>query len=552
MPATILFDQFTDMDEPALLFWERLANCLAKHDLQPVLIHYGQEARPTKIPLIRSLADATGIYSDGMYAKIHTTASKDDIDFVYECANNWGSKVTSDDHASRIANGCKNFATAVLDHHNPALIVLWNGYHLEQSFLRRAAIERGIPVVFMERSPFSGWLVLDDEGILAGSSFGRLKIDDLDPVTESSQRIATDFLEMVATSPTWHEQPGEIGSIHQKLKIPQGRELLTFFGQVEHDTQNFLFNPYFEDNVQAWKWFLEITTQLGDGYHRLGKHHPMSLTPPTAYPRSTVDRSSWRADLPLEAVIQQSQALASINSSAITDSMIVRKPVLFLGGGSYYSGKQIAYEVHPEMSEQAIQQELNAWIFDSRSCAHRANFLRCISHLLNHHMIAIDDKHRDLFGLSLENAALWLARHAKANKSTETKICSTEINDAYLNIYSSRAKLLSRLYGTENELNSTRRTLADFQKNIDELKVAHRKAQAAAHKKEQDITSNQKELEAMRQNLKDKRKALKKKSAQIEKQNKELSLLKSDIRSAEKWQRSWVKRVFHRWRPKNS
>jgi len=175
-------------------------------------------------------------------------------------------------------------------------------------------------------------------------------------------------------------------------------------------------------------------------------------------------------------------------------------------------------------------------------------------------MIAIDDKHRDLFGLSLENAALWLARHAKANKSTETKICSTEINDAYLNIYSSRAKLLSRLYGTENELNSTRRTLADFQKNIDELKVAHRKAQAAAHrkaqaaahKKEQDITSNQKELEAMRQNLKDKRKALKKKSAQIEKQNKELSLLKSDIRSAEKWQRSWVKRVFHRWRPKNS
>lgn len=509
MPDTILFDQFSDMDESALLFWERLQECLTQHNLKPVLIHYYKAARPTKIPLIWSLVDAMEFYPKETLGEDYSTVTQKDIDFVFQSASNWGQQMPSEEHAHRIANECKNFATAVLDRYQPALLVSWNGYHLEQSFLRRAAIERGVPVVFMERSPFSGWLVLDDAGILADSSFGQLQLDDLDPVTESSQRVATDFLEMVVSSPTWHQQPESIGSIHQKLKIPQGRKLLTFFGQVDYDTQNFLFNPHFTNNAKAWEWFLEITTQLGDGFHRLGKHHPKSSIPESAYAQSPLDRSDWRADLPIEAVVKQSQALASVNSSAMTDSMIARKPVMFLGGGSYYSGKQLAYEIHPQMSEEAIREELHAWLYDSRSCTHRSNLLRCVNHMLTHHMIAIHGEQRNEFGLSIEYAAQWFANHAVERKKQTHIIYSTQAASAYLNVYSSRTELLKTFYDAQQD------------------------------------------CEVLRLNLKDKNKDIKRKDDQIKKQKKEISRLQSDIRSAEKWQRSWVKRVFHRWRPKS-
>ncbi len=513
MPSTILFDQFSDMDEPALLFWERLQESLAKHDLAPVLIHYDKPARPTTIPLIRSLADATEVYSDEACKEAHSSVSKEEFDLVCQSANYRDKQVSSDDPARRMAYGCKNFATAVLDRYQPALLVLWNGCHLEQSFLRRAAIERGIPIVYMDGSLFSGWFVLDEAGIHDGSSFGQLKLDDLEPVTESEQLDVEDFLEMVAPSPMGGQQADKIVNIHQKLNIPKGRELLTFFGQKDNDTQNFLSNSYFANNVQAWEWFLEITTQLGDGFHRLGKHHPQSVMPQSAYTSSTLERSDWRADLPLDAVIQQSQALASVNSSDMMDSMLARKRVLFLGGGSYYSGKQVAYEVHPEMTDEAIEKELFAWLYDSRALIHRFNLLRCVSHLLGHHMIAIDGEQREKFGLSIDSASRWFATHASESKKEKPPVAySIEAANAYLDLYATRSELLLRYDESRRSLNASNAELA--------------------------------------QELKKEGKALKEKNTQINKQKKEIARLKAEIHSAEKWQRSWVKRVFHRWRPK--
>ncbi len=510
MPANILFDQFSDMDEAALLFWEGLQEQLQKHDLQPVLIHYSEKARETLIPLVWSNSNTANLYESTTACKQETEVSQAEIDLVIKRTGEWGGVIHSKEHAIRVAQGCKDLASAVLDRYSPVLVVIWNGHHLQQMFLKREAEARGIPVLFMEKSPFPGFLFFDESGILAETSFAKLTLDAVDEINEAEKSVANDFLSSVSNGPSWYQQPESSSSIHQTLEIPQDRRLLAFFGQVDSDTQNFLFSPHFENNCQAWEWFIEMTEQLGDGYHRVGKHHPKSRTKPSDYTSSPVHRAEWREDISMDTVLQEASALASVNSSANTEGLAAGRPVLYVGGGSCFDRKNVAYVIDPTMSEESIASELDAWVNHARAVDQSANFQRCIAHMLRHHLVALDPTDRSKFGLSLESVANWLANHCSKSPVSSISEERYEAACSFLEAHAARSGYYRGIQASNEIIQEKDRKTGELRARIEMLKAEN--------------------------------KSLKKRTKELD----------ADIHSAEQWQRSWVKRVFRRWRPTRS
>lgn len=479
----ILFDQFSDVDDVALRFWEELDDTLKDLGYRVALVHYPNLARETRLPTVWTNYDAPWTYSHEKHFFRAQCGHEHDLKRVEMRSKEWGFDLSTSDHAAAVGLGCENYARALVECFDPALVVLWNGYHIQQEFLETIATQRGIPVYYVEKAPLPGWLHFDKSGVLAESAFAKTELDDLPAVSDQEIRSANS---VVRNGDTWYEQPPTNGISYQGHDLFEARKLLLFFGQVDEDVQNFRFSPYFQSNAEAWDWFVKVTHNVGSDFLRLGKHHPKSRTSAGQFTSSIEDGFFWSANLSMQDALDTSYAFAGVNSSAMVEALLTEKPVLALGGESIFQNKRVFYRIDPSMNDAAIQRELEEWISHNRKEEHVANFKRCITAFLSKHAVALSASTRSSFGLSMQDLAERLADTASQAPDSCSAFEFREREFAaksFLSVHNSRSAFmwdlletrarwesLIRDYSALNEahaaLQSRKRTLVEICKSV--------------------------------------------------------------------------------------
>lgn len=278
--------------------------------------------------------------------------------------------------------------TEWLDEWRPSLAVIWNGHHPQEMILAQLCHERGISLCWIERGPLPRTLHFDRQGILGGSTIAQQSTWSWSNTKDEHhwRNVLSQFRESLGSA-TWWPQPSIIGAsrLRQQHAITSGCTAVCFAGQVDRDVQNLLHSPLFQTNADAFAW---LCRALPADLFILGKHHPMSDTPPEAYESVlTGRRGTWITDAAITDCISACDRFAAVNSTSLFEAMLAGKPALSLGR-SLLSGKDITYEVtNLESAGETLQNWLAARDWDSR----HDRFNDFCAYLLAHHLYATEE-----------------------------------------------------------------------------------------------------------------------------------------------------------------
>ena len=253
-------------------------------------------------------------------------------------------------------NGGKDRETAVklkiekydkiLNELNPCYVLVSNGQHASELVFIDQIKRKKIPYGFFERGCLPNSWHFDDYGITAGTTIAKKKINQLKlPVqTTSFRKYKDSYLNKLET---WWEQPNLniLNNIRRKHKISSSTKLILFVNQLDNDTSNFLYSPFFKSNLEAFKWFLNELLDIE--CFVLVKKHPKYLGSGEEFIHALNNsqlRGAWVEDISLFDCINQCDYLCAVNSTVIYEGLIFDKPVLQLGQ-SILSNKDIVYEL---------------------------------------------------------------------------------------------------------------------------------------------------------------------------------------------------------------
>ena len=236
----------------------------------------------------------------------------------------------------------------LLNHVQPDLVVIWNGFHPQERILVDLARKGGSRLGYVERGPIPGTIHYDSEGVLAGTAFAKETDWSWNSLEEKKHwnmvyekvgsRLAT------TGSKTWWGQPRTVGrdSALHRLKFDPDKPILLFAGQVDRDAQTLFFSPDFDCCQEALAW---ICDALGNNtsWQLLGKHHPKSSIAPNVYQEIIQGYGNWVTDISLSDALAVASGVVAINSTVLYEGMMRGLPGFALGRG-LFSGKNVFYE----------------------------------------------------------------------------------------------------------------------------------------------------------------------------------------------------------------
>lgn len=281
-----------------------------------------------------------------------------------------------------------HFYLKLIKEYNPSLILIWNGNESRQFILSTLADKFKINKMFFERGPLPATLFYDSEGILGNSSFVKNNILN-DSFINNKENLFSNYISWYnKTTETLWEQPEKKDNIgiREKFNIPKDKKITLFIGQVDEDVQNKMFNPYFESNIEAFKWFLNNNSN--QDYFILGKHHPKSKITINEYQSKIEDNklAAWTDELILEEALKIADNVVTVNSSVVFDALIYKLPTLILGQ-TLLNSKNVTYEFRPEKFNEI----LNAFYNKENHVDKVENFNRLIKYLFQNHLLFLND-----------------------------------------------------------------------------------------------------------------------------------------------------------------
>ncbi len=297
----------------------------------------------------------------------------------------YGLEADDDDpHVCAAIHHFDHFYRLALQTAQPALLLMFNGSMAREYLCCDAARQAGIPIRYLERGPFPGTLHLDDEGILGNSRTAR---EAAWTWRDNSERVHwhsvfDDLTDRAASArETWWEQPRSVGTekLRAQLRIPAGRTVVLFAGQVDCDAQNILFAPNFRDNLHALEWFMSALGARDDVFV-LGKHHPRSPTSPEQFERAIDGRGAWLRHAALEDCLALCDRVAAVNSTVLYEGLMAGKPGLALGDG-LFAGKGFLYELRDLDTPGPV---LDAWLQARDVEQRRERWRDFAAHLIAH------------------------------------------------------------------------------------------------------------------------------------------------------------------------
>jgi hypothetical protein len=299
------------------------------------------------------------------------------INNVEHQASLWQEVYSGDDqliHASSIA--------LHLSAINPIAVLVWNWHRPEGLLARTIAQSMGIQCWDIERTPWPGMLTLDNRGQLSETNLSdslrilsEKHVELKSPLKNDLQLYldrANEYISIIRSSSfTWWRQPdsgvSNAKAVRHHENYINAKYRILFAGQVDNDVQNFLFNPLYENNIDA---FGAVLNSLPEGSFVVGKHHPMSRTPVSAY-QQLIDRTPhvtgvWSQDLDVESSLSLVDYVVAVNSSFLFEAICQGKSCFELGT-TMLSGLNIFYDsTNREDLKDAIIQWLSSPLNDSK------------------------------------------------------------------------------------------------------------------------------------------------------------------------------------------
>lgn len=248
------------------------------------------------------------------------------------------------EHSRQVAVPWLMSVLQLLVESRPDVVVLYNGYQPHAYALRSICQKARIPVLVMEKGLLANSMQLDSRGINAESTLAQETV----PSAHDPERVACDLTalrkELFGGGVTgWQQSANRIGAdaLRKRLGLTEKNRLLLYIGQVRSDSNLLFFSPHFRGNDDALRF---LADHLQDrSWFILGKRHPFGEDDDAAIRRMLNGRGAWMDDIHLHDALELADAVVSINSSVVFESLLLKKPTILLGRG-LFSGKGIALE----------------------------------------------------------------------------------------------------------------------------------------------------------------------------------------------------------------
>ena len=410
MGRPLLFHAWPQFDSAEIEFWRDLQGALAKRSLDLVLVSTTAPPRDLPIPHVPFVPTVDSLWTEHRRDGDVTTLGLDPQALLAR-EQDWSGPVRLDAITAfrrQALDDIAAYASDIVRTLQPAAAVIWNGHHVPEAILAAALRQRGTPMLSVERAPVPRALFVDDRGLSSASAVAhRLEWPSVDGrwlrrADEVSARIARGSL-------TWWEQPDRSGpsSLRARLGVPPGRQVLVFAGQVDADTQRFLFSPVFADNLDAWRWFL-VQLAGRDDVFVIGKHHPKATTPPDAYRRALADSGvagAWCTDVAIDDALALADRVAAVNSTVLYEALARGVPALAMGDW-LLQGRGVAYEVRDRRLDGA---QVEAWLTASDFSTRRDRWRAAMGFLLSGSIYAYEREEVRAGGLGAAHLADRLA-----------------------------------------------------------------------------------------------------------------------------------------------
>jgi hypothetical protein len=403
----VLFQAWPQFDALELSFWRRLRDGLALRGLRLVLTSTSTppvDLGLAHVPAVPSI-DAVWCAGTAEWFRCPVDTLGLDAEALLAREAQWGAPAvlpTIEVYRRRAIEATAAWWLGTLATLDPVAVVLWNGQHVSEVILDAAARQGGLPVLYVERAPIPQALFADARGLSAASDIAR-RPEWPEPEPRWHECAASLIRRIAGGQDTWWEQPASHRNattpLRKQLGIPRDARVLLFAGQVDEDTQQFLFSPLFSHNVEAFRWLLQHLRGRSNVFV-LGKQHPKSRTAVEAYHRALAESGvpgQWRVDLSIDDALAVADRVAAVNSTVLYEAMAREIPVLSLGDW-LLGGRGAAYEVRGHGDTAAI----DAWVEAADIEARQQSWRRGLAVLLSSciYAYAPGDQARGMLGAS--------------------------------------------------------------------------------------------------------------------------------------------------------
>lgn len=252
---------------------------------------------------------------------------------------------------------------------NPCLLILGNGQHAGELILNKEASSLNIPVIYIERGSLPNSWHIDKFGMTAGTEIAKKKLQDLDLVDDISNYLKYKAFYLESKF-TWWQQPEKSSNsnIRKRFEIPKSKKVILFANQLDNDTSNFLYNPFFNNNLDAFTWFCKTIKRNDYNCFIIVKKHPHYKGNETLFQdvlQTNNIEGVWIDDIPLEDCVVQSDLVCAVNSTLLFEALIYEKPVLQLGD-SLLNNKNIVYQIKNKTDYLALQDWCTLYDFENK------------------------------------------------------------------------------------------------------------------------------------------------------------------------------------------
>jgi capsular polysaccharide export protein len=202
-------------------------------------------------------------------------------------------------------------------------VVVWNGLKKHGAILVDAARQLGIPCVFMENGLLPSTTVCDPQGINALNSVPR------DPA----------FYRQLAPAPAPRKALLQARKEQAPKQASGGRPLPSRYifipFQVDSDTQILLFSPWISDMRQLFNETLKLSLKFPQ-YQLVFKEHPSSTRSyRDLHDLLPSDQGMFANEYPTQTLIENAEAVITINSTVGIEALLYGKKVISLGEAFY-------------------------------------------------------------------------------------------------------------------------------------------------------------------------------------------------------------------------
>lgn len=273
-----------------------------------------------------------------------------------------------------------------LRNHSYTAVVLWNGHRMPEVAMRMAAVDCGLPIVYIENGFLPNTRIADPAGVNALNSLPRettfYRQQPL-PVEEQDWQLTARRLNRARNS----------ASVTRATQLPEHYLFAPF--QIDDDTQIILHSPWISNMQEYFNVLRRLRERLIQENGQWAtlkiviKEHPTSPWGWEAlHERGEQLGVVFANGNSTQELIEKSEGVLTINSSVGIEALLFGKPLIVLGN-AFYSLPGLAQHVANEGSLLSAVKALDDWQMDTDL---RDRF---IHFLATHYCVKKQDYHAD-------------------------------------------------------------------------------------------------------------------------------------------------------------